>query len=389
MSVTTRSVRGLTAASAAAAAALLLAAAAALLLAASACVRPADERALEDLDVGAAGAFGVEVAVEGGAAQVRRIEADAVDLWAQAPVLALTLQADAGAGAGERITLTVENCMPGAVLEAEDPAGDPIEVAALGGPRPTVCGFELAPPPGQPVSLVLAPADAAGLERFRFAAMGDIQTGLPEVDDVFRRINQEPDLRFVVSTGDLVEDGRPEEYELLVRRLERLDIPYFSTIGNHELRGETGRWRELFGRRNVHFQFKGVAFSLVDSGNASLDPIVHDWLEGWLEDAAEDVHIFGTHYPLIDPVGARAGSFRSRKEAAKLLGRLAQGSVDLTLYGHIHSYYAYSNAGIPAYISGGGGALPEKLDGIGRHFLAIDVDPASGLGAVGVIRVDD
>ena len=363
------------------------AAGAGLLLAGPACVRPADERALEDLEVGAAEASGVAVAVADGAAQIRRIEADAVDLWAQAPVLALTVQA--GAGAAERITLTVENCMPGAVLEARDPAGDPVEVTALGGPRPTVCGFELAPPPGQPLSLALAPPDAAQLERFRFAAMGDIQTGLPEVDDVFRRINREPDLRFVVSTGDLVEDGRPEEYALLLRRLELLDIPYFSTIGNHELRGETGQWRELFGRRNVHFQFKGVAFSLVDSGNASLDPIVHDWLDGWLDDAAEGVHIFGTHYPPIDPVGARAGSFRSRKEAAKLLTRLAAGSVDLTLYGHIHSYYAYSNAGIPAYISGGGGALAEKLDGIGRHFLAVEVDPASGLGAVGVIRVDE
>src|SRR5690606_20030834 len=125
-------------------------------------------------------------------------------------------------------------------------------------------------------------------------------------------------------------------------------------------------------------RFKGVAFSLVDSGNASLDPIVYDWLDGWLDRAAGDVHVFGTHFPPIDPVGARAGSFRSRKEAAKLLSRLAAGAVDLTLYGHIHSYYSYENAGIPAYISGGGGALPEKLDGIGRHFLTIDVDPQAG-----------
>jgi 3',5'-cyclic AMP phosphodiesterase CpdA len=219
--------------------------------------------------------------------------------------------------------------------------------------------------------------------------MGDIQTALPSVGDVFERIDREPDVRFVFSMGDLVEDGRLDEYELLLEKLALLDVPYFSTIGNHELRANLDRWHELFGRYNVHFEFKGAAFSIVDSGNASLDPLVYDWLDGWLEEAAGTVHVFGTHYPPIDPVGVRQGSFRSRKEAAKLLARLAGGGVDLTLYGHIHSYYAYENAGIPAYISGGGGALPEKLDGIGRHFLVVEVDPDVGLGPVGVVRVDE
>ena len=72
-----------------------------------------------------------------------------------------------------------------------------------------------------------------------------------------------------------------------------------------------------------------------------------------------------------------------------LLERLAEGEVDLTLYGHIHSYYAWANAGIPAYISGGGGALPEKLDGIGRHFLVVEPDPPGGVASVALVRVDD
>ena len=64
------------------------------------------------------------------------------------------------------------------------------------------------------------------------------------------------------------------------------------------------------------------------------------------------------HIPPVDPIGVRNGSFANRNEAAKLLTRLARGGVDLTLYGHIHSYYAFENAGIPAHISGGGGAIP-------------------------------
>ncbi|HKE15611.1 MAG TPA: metallophosphoesterase [Kofleriaceae bacterium] len=353
----------------------------------AACVRPAEERTLDDLDVGVAEAEGLAIEIEGGAAQVRSLRGDAIQLWAQAPVLRAHLTSSRE-GAGT-VTITVENCMPGAELVARDGSGAPIEVAALGGERPTVCRFELAPPPGQETTLDLAPPDADTGDRFRFAAMGDIQTALPSVDEVFARIDQEPDLRFVFSMGDLVEDGRLDEYDLLLAQLERLDIPYFSTIGNHELRAHIDRWHDLFGRYNVHFTFKGAAFSIVDSGNASLDPLVYDWLDEWTREAVGGVHVFGTHYPPIDPIGVRQGSFRSRKEAAKLLALLAGGKVDLTLYGHIHSYYAYSNAGIPAYISGGGGALPEKFDGIGRHFLVVEVDPARGIDSVGVVRVDE
>jgi hypothetical protein len=79
---------------------------------------------------------------------------------------------------------------------------------------------------------------------------------------------------------------------------------------------------------------------------------------------------------------------RSRNEAAALLSKLAQGDVDVTFYGHIHSYYSYDNAGIPAFISGGGGARPETFDGIGRHFLVVDVEPLAGIEQVGLVRTD-
>jgi 3',5'-cyclic-AMP phosphodiesterase len=73
----------------------------------------------------------------------------------------------------------------------------------------------------------------------------------------------------------------------------------------------------------------------------------------------------------------------------KLLGRMARGSVDLTLYGHIHTYLSFENAGIEAHISGGGGAIPERFDGIGRHFLVVDVDPQRGVTDRYIVDIDD
>jgi 3',5'-cyclic-AMP phosphodiesterase len=198
--------------------------------------------------------------------------------------------------------------------------------------------------------------------------------------------------------GDLTERGELEEYDLFERQLETLRIPYYTTLGNHELWADSARYFDRFGRASFQFMFKGVAFTFVDSGDADLDPLVEQWLDGWLANARDQPHVFLTHIPPIDPVGFRYGAFRSTRDGHRLLARLVEGNVDLTLYGHIHTYEKFENAGIPAYISGGGGAAPMRFDGIDRHFLVVELNPTAafgalplgdpGIGAVEVHRVD-
>ena len=378
---------------------LVLASLSLSLAAAPGCLREGRERARADLEVGQVALAEVALAVDDGLAHVRALtpgsdaEPGAIDLWGSAPDFRLSLRAPAGSS----WLLTLENAMPDAELHALGDA-DGLAIDALEGPRPTVrrWSLRLAEDPGQPgaeraLRLRVAPPDAdarasAG-QPWRFAVMGDIQRALPEVDDIFALINEDPSVRFVASTGDLVDGGEHEEYELLEEQLALLEVPYFSTIGNHELFGPAERWSSRFGRFNLHFRFKGAAFSLIDSGNSSIDPMVYDWLGEWAEDARDDVHFFFTHFPAVDPVGVRAGSLRSSSEARKLLAVLAEGAFDVTFYGHIHSYYAFENAGIPAFISGGGGAIPERWDGIGRHFLTVDVGPEA-VRAVSLVRVE-
>ena len=108
------------------------------------------------------------------------------------------------------------------------------------------------------------------------------------------------------------------------------------------------------------------------------DDLVEDWLVDWLAAARDRTNIFLTHFPPIDPVGVRYGGFRSADDGRRLLSRLAEANVDLTLYGHIHTYIQFENAGIPAYISGGGGAKPMRWDGVDRHFLVVESDGTPG-----------
>jgi len=356
--------------------------AAAALVIAAACTRPGEQRALAELEVGRAAGDGITVDVAGGLAEIRALGAGVIELWAQAPVLELTVRVEP-AGAGDW-TLTVRNAMPDGELTAPPEVG----VATESRDAPTVRAFRLTLPAGEH-RLRVAPPDADRPERFRVVAMADIQTALSSVDDLFVRINGEPDVRFVVSMGDLTERALDAEYDLFEQQLAVLEIPFFTTLGNHELWADPARWRDRFGRASFQFQFKGAAFTFADSGDASIDPLVHGWIDDWIATARDRLHVFLTHFPPLDPVGTRAGSFRSWGEAHDLLARLAAGGVDLTLYGHIHSFLAFENAGIPAYISGGGGARPERWDGIGRHYLVVDLDPAAGVAlSVAVARVD-
>jgi Icc protein len=352
-----------------------------LLVVVVACTRPSSDRALGDLEIGSAVLGGANVAVTDGMAAIRKLADGQLELWASAPVIEVTIVTDATAP----WTIVVNNTPVDATLAIEgrtidrDPGASPM--------RPTVARF-VVPLVAGANRMVIAPPDHAVPGAFRVAAMADIQEALTTVDEVFEAISSVPDLRFVVGMGDITNRAEEGEYELFEKQLLALDIPFYSTIGNHELWADPDRWFTRYGRMNFQFTFKGAAFTFVDSGDAGIDPIVEEWLDGWLEGAGDKPHVFLTHMPPIDPVGYRHGGFRSMRDGHRLLGRLVEGGVDLTLYGHIHTHVEFENAGIPARISGGGGADPMKLDGIDRHFLVLDVDDRA-IQNVSVQRVDD
>jgi len=341
-----------------------------LALVLAACTRPGEQRALAELEVGSASLPGITVQATGGLAAIRALGDGKIDVWSQTPDLELAVALDA-TSAGSW-TIVARNTLVDAVLTENGV----VHSREPGGP-PTVATFTLALAAGT-TTLRIAPPDADRVEAYQFAAMADIQTALPVVDDMFRVISGLPDLRFVVGMGDLTDRGELAEYELFDRQLQTLAIPFYTTLGNHELWGPAERFFDHYGRASFHFSFKGAAFTFVDSGDTGLDPIVEGWLDGWLDAAKDQVHVFLTHVPPLDPFGGRYGSFRSAEDARRLLARLVMGKVDLTLYGHIHTYIKLDNAGIPAYISGGGGALPMTWDGIDRHFLVVTIDPANG-----------
>jgi Icc protein len=323
----------------------------------------------------------MSVEVEDGHAVVRQLDVGSLSLWASAPRLRIAVRFLRPPP--DELLVSIYNCMPEAQLSG------PVPVLESGRDAAGVCWFRLGPLAGSAaLDLRVEPPDSEPAKPFRFAVMSDVQEAIDDVQDIYDVLNLEPDVDFLLGAGDLTQRGTAEQLERFARELESLRIPYYTTLGNHELGQSPTLYHQYFGRGSQSFAYKGVRFTLLDSASATLDPIVFDWLEDWLTLGANQLHVVAMHIPPLDPIGVRNGAFASRNEAAKLLARLATAGVDLTLYGHIHSYYRFDNAGIPAFISGGGGAIPERFDQIGRHFLVVDADPVAQSFQVRVVRVD-
>lgn len=350
------------------------------LLLSTGCLRPAEEQADLDRTVGRAAIDGNTVVVDNGLAAVRAFNSGALELWAGAPQFTATI--DVTEARDAPWTITAHNILSDAELWV-----DGTRLIAAERPVPTEGRWTVPLPPGSHRVELRAP-DAETRGRWRFAILSDIQDALDRADDIITRIEAQPDVRFLISAGDLTEQGERGEMSSYQAAFRAMSIPYYGTPGNHERGAATRNWTDFFGRANYSFPFRGARFTFIDSSYGTVDPIVYDWLDGWLSDGRDAIHVVVTHIPIMDPVGARGGQFRSRREAAKLLVRLAAAEVDLNVFGHVHSYYNYSLAGIPTVISGGGGALPETLDGINRHFLVVEVEDGGALVGTQVVRVD-
>ncbi len=355
-----------------------------LALLAACVIEPAEERALLDDVVGRGSAGGVRFRVEGGLAGIRNLSPGQIELWLQAP--AVRIAVEAAPGAVTAWTITARNAVTDAALVFAGNASGSVRALGAGATANTL-RWQTELPSGAS-SLLLGPPDVGSRSPWTFAVLSDVQEAIGDVGDIWARMAEDPEIRFVVSTGDLTEQGEREELLAFQASMAALPVPLYSTVGNHELGVPPDAWHALFGPFNFQFLYRDVAFTFVDSASATVDPRVYDRLDRWLQGARERYHVFVTHEPILDPVGERNGGFRSRKEAGKLLRMLAVNQVDLLFFGHIHSFYAYSLGGTETYISGGGGAIPERLDGIGRHYLRVTVDPVREEAIVSVVRVD-
>ncbi|MBS1661940.1 MAG: PQQ-binding-like beta-propeller repeat protein, partial [Bacteroidetes bacterium] len=188
---------------------------------------------------------------------------------------------------------------------------------------------------------------------FQFAHISDTHIGgavtaAEDLRNTVRDINANPDIRFVVITGDITEFGADAELREAKAILDSFTKPWYIIPGNHDANwSESGAnsFRTVFGSETTSFQYGGFYFAGTACGpNMRMGPgqvprenIV--WLDSVLKHLpSPDMPIvYMNHYPQDS----------SQNNWYEAMDRLKKKNIQLVICGHGHNNHALDFEGVP------------------------------------------
>lgn len=173
-------------------------------------------------------------------------------------------------------------------------------------------------------------------------------------------LDPRPDIALV--TGDLVDGGKPEEYENLKRMLSALRMPYYLIPGNHDardpLRAAFPEHTYLPNDGFLQYVVEGLPLRLIaldtlvpGKGHGALCAERLAWLQARLGESDKPVLLYMHHPPFdcgIEPLDAARLNEGAEQMAAIVQAR---GTVERVLCGHVHRPIQVRWAGTMASIA--------------------------------------
>ena len=196
-----------------------------------------------------------------------------------------------------------------------------------------------------------------GVEPFHFALLTDLHitqntTAVDDLENSLKQINNTPEIEFVLVTGDVTEFGDKVSLEKAKELLDKLNIPYYITSGNHETKwsasGHTD-FARIFGDDKFAFEHKGVRFFGFNTGpvlrmaDGHVSPQDITWLKDELskKEKTQPV-ILATHYPL---------QYGDVDNWYELTDAVRTHNIRAILGGHYHRNAVFAYDGIPGLIN--------------------------------------
>lgn len=206
---------------------------------------------------------------------------------------------------------------------------------------------------------------------FKFAVFSDIHTteeSIHTLDQLGQDV-VEYDIDFLIVAGDLTENGLELEYSRSRKNLWELAIPYYVTIGNHDLYQKDGwsTWMKYYGPSTYSIRVSNyIQFIFIDSASGSIGKTQMQWLEGELKDCLPNT-IVVSHYPIYNGISPSIWRLSSSEERYRMTSLLRDYNVMAYISGHYHSFEHYDLSGIEHFIVGS--MYPESLDSGTRGYL--------------------
>ena len=227
-----------------------------------------------------------------------------------------------------------------------------------------------------------------------FVVLGDSRGKKEPISPYFSQIIKEVKLLspdFIIHTGDWTKSCKKENWEKFLKIIGKVEIPYFLTVGNHDVKKNWDDWTSLYKeliKKPIYYSFKYENCTFIvlccyinENGMTVSHKLGKEqflWFENQLKEAKDSDYIFiFVHEPLFPVDGHIGGSLDFYpEEREKLISTLKPYKDKIILFcGHEHLYSAIEKEGIRQIITGGAGApvyTPPHKGGF-YHFIFVNV----------------
>ena len=158
-----------------------------------------------------------------------------------------------------------------------------------------------------------------------------------------------PNIKFVVITGDITQCGYREDVAKFIAIAKSLGIPCYPVIGNHDIYfNNWENWKDLIGSTCYKIDGDEATLFILDSANAYFGKDQLDWLESGVKSAKGRVFVF-THANLFVKSPVDIQQFTDARERARICSML-RNRADVMFMGHLHKRLAMEVGGV-TYLS--------------------------------------
>ncbi|MDD5383181.1 MAG: metallophosphoesterase [Candidatus Margulisbacteria bacterium] len=216
-------------------------------------------------------------------------------------------------------------------------------------------------------------------DSFSFVVFGDNHGSNQVFIDLIGKLDREGRDDLAVNTGDMVNSGRPGDYQKYLELIKKLKLKVYQVPGNHDVAfGGDRYFAKYFGPFYYSFDHKNSHFIVLNNAfQGSFTARQFAWLKNDLAKTdKENIFVF-MHRPTFDPSEIFDDYVMSGRETVNKLMELFQKyKVDYVFAGHIHGYARAERDGVVYIVSGGAGGPLHLLREFGGfyNYVRITVD---------------